>query len=390
LETVLLGFVRDKESLRELKRTLVRSNTRGVYKPDDDDQWVAAHPEINRIATEIEARRIALNKDSGFERLYARVTKLYFGGMARHFASLRKVLSPGAKLAYVVGDQASYLRVLIRTGQLLGEIAESLGYRVDNLELFRTRIATATKEQMREEVLLLTWLGKQQKNGNGSRTKIRKTEQLLERVFLAHYNSGDVKVCFARAELSSAASKLRIKLPKNLGDLVYSFRYRASLPESITSKAPCGQEWIIRPAGRSKYCFVAVFLSSITPSPMMAQIKVPDATPGVIEKYRLSDEQALLAKLRYNRLLDIFTGVTCYSLQNHLRTTVPEMGQVETDELYIGIDRRGAHYVFPVQAKGGRDKISIVQIEQDYAMCKDKFSMLICRPIAARSRAKIS
>lgn len=178
LETVLLGFVGDKESLRELKRTLIRSNTRGVYKPDDDDRWVATHPEINRIAKEIEARRIALKKDSGFERLYARVTKLYFGGMTRHFSSLRNVLAPGAKLAYVVGDQASYLRVLIRTGQLLGEIAESLGYRVDSLELFRTRIATATKEQMREEVLLLTWLGTQQNQKNGSRTKSRKVESL--------------------------------------------------------------------------------------------------------------------------------------------------------------------------------------------------------------------
>ena len=117
---------------------------------------------------------------------------------------------------------------------------------------------------------------------------------------------------------------------------------------------------------------------------MMAQVKVPDSTPGVIEKYRLSDEQALLAKLRYNRLLDIFTGVTCYSLQNHLRTTVPGMGQVETDELYVGIDKRGAHYVLPVQAKGGKDRISIVQIEQDHAMCQDKFPDLICRPIAAQ------
>ena len=46
-------------------------------------------------------------------------------------------------------------------------------------------------------------------------------------------------------------------------------------------------------------------------------IKIPDATPGIVQKYALADEQALLAKLRYNRLLDIFTGVTCYSLQNH-------------------------------------------------------------------------
>ena len=73
---------------------------------------------------------------------------------------------------------------------------------------------------------------------------------------------------------------------------------------------------------------------------------------AIIVRYSLTDEQALLAKVRYNRLVDIFTGVTCYSLQNHLRTTVSEIGQIETDEIYVGVDRRGAQYVFPVQAKG--------------------------------------
>jgi hypothetical protein len=96
------------------------------------------------------------------------------------------------------------------------------------------------------------------------------------------------------------------------------------------------------------------------------------------------DEQALLAKVCYNRLIDIFTGVTCYSLQNHLRTTVAEMGQVETDEIYVGVDRRGAQYVFPVQPKGGTDKLNIVQIEQDFAVCAQKFPALICRAFAAQ------
>lgn len=100
--------------------------------------------------------------------------------------------------------------------------------------------------------------------------------------------------------------------------------------------------------------------------------------------YSLDDEQALLAKLRYNRLIDIFTGLTCYSLQNHLRTTVANMGQVETDEIYIGVDKKGAHYVMPVQAKGGTDKIGVVQVEQDIAMCAQKFPDLICRPIASQ------
>ena len=159
LESVLLSFVEDKAQLRRLKQGLIRSNTRGVYRNDDDDGWVVDHPEIQRIAAAIEARRIELGKTSGFERMYARVTKLYFGGMARHLADLRNILRPGARLAYVVGDQASYLRVMIRTGQILADLAASLGYEVVGIDLFRTRVATATREQLREEVVVLKWPG---------------------------------------------------------------------------------------------------------------------------------------------------------------------------------------------------------------------------------------
>src|SRR5262249_35310848 len=122
----------------------------------------------------------------------------------------------------------------------------------------------------------------------------------------------------------------------------------------------------------------------ILPNPNLVETKVPDSTPGPIEMYALSDEQALLAKVRYNRLIDVFTGLTCYSLQNHLRTKVPGLGQVEVDEIYVGLDRRGAHYVIPVQAKGGKDQVNIVQIEQDMAMCAAKFPNLLCRPIAGQ------
>jgi hypothetical protein len=159
LETVLLGFIRNRADLRDLKRGLIRSNTRNVYQGDDDEAWVAPFESIQRIAREIETRRLALGKTSGFERLYHRVTKHYFGGLARHLAGLRRILKPGARLAYVVGDQASYLRVMIRTGQLLAEIADHLGYQVEGLDLFRTRLATATRETLREEVLRLRWPG---------------------------------------------------------------------------------------------------------------------------------------------------------------------------------------------------------------------------------------
>lgn len=159
LESVVLGFIADRDDLQALKRTLVRSNTRGVYKGDDDDAWISDNVEIQRIADAIESRRLELGKTSGFERLYPRVTKLYFGGMARHLSDLRNVLKPGAQLAYVVGDQASYLRVMIRTGELLADIGKALGYELIGIDLFRTRMATATREQLREEVVVLRWPG---------------------------------------------------------------------------------------------------------------------------------------------------------------------------------------------------------------------------------------
>jgi hypothetical protein len=403
LESVLFGFINNRAELQTLKRGLMRSNTRTVYKGDEDDKWVSEHEEIQRIAAVIEARRIELGKTSGFERLYAKVTKLYFGGMTRHLAELREKLRPGAYLAYVVGDQASYFRVMIRTGNLLADIAKSLGYQLVDIDLFRARLATATKEQLREEVLVLHWPDSAKrmlapvKHFSERGVNMPKSEdtkaanryaQIIERIFFSHYSEGATEVCFERKEIEHVAQELNINLPKNLGDIVYSFRYRVMLPETIRAKATEGQEWIIRPAGRSRYCFALVNEQSITPTAMKAETKVPDATPGLVAMYSLDDEQALLAKLRYNRLIDIFTGITCYSLQNHLRTFLSGIGQVETDEIYVGVDKKGRHYVFPVQAKGHSDKLNVVQIEQDFALCASKFPDLICRPIGAQFMGK--
>ncbi len=208
--------------------------------------------------------------------------------------------------------------------------------------------------------------------------------RIIERIFDALYKEGAEEVPFERKEIQQAAEELGIDIPRNLGDVVYSFRYRAALPESVKERAPDGKVWIIRPSGRGLYRFVAVVDQPIVPNPLMIETEVLDSTPGLVALYSLNDEQALLARLRYNRLIDIFTGVTCYSLQNHLRTTVPDIGQVETDELYIGVDRQGERYVFPVQAKGGTDRLNVVQIEQDFALCSHRFPDLICRPIAAQ------
>ncbi len=125
----------------------------------------------------------------------------------------------------------------------------------------------------------------------------------------------------------------------------------------------------------------------ISPNFDLVTIKIPDSTPEIVSQYALSDEQALLAKVRYNRLIDIFLGLTTYSLQNHLRTTVAGIGQIEIDEIYVGVSQYGCHYVIPVQAKGGSDQLSVVQTRQDIRCCVEKFPNIICRAISTQFMA---
>ena len=113
--------------------------------------------------------------------------------------------------------------------------------------------------------------------------------RIIGRIFLSHFKSGVTEVPFEREDIVRIAKELNIRLPKNLGDVIYSFRYRTPLPEAVRSRAPKGKEWIIRPAGPSKYCFVATSRATIAPSKMMAETKVPDSTPGVIGMYALND-----------------------------------------------------------------------------------------------------
>lgn len=209
-------------------------------------------------------------------------------------------------------------------------------------------------------------------------------QALIENIFFQHYRKGNRVVAFTRDELVVMAAKLKIAIPSNLGDVLYSFRYRNPLPQRILATQPRGQEWQIEGAGRAKYEFRLAPVNRITPNQNLVTTKIPDATPEIIAASSLSDEQALLAKLRYNRLIDIFLGISAYSLQNHLRTTVKGMGQIEIDEVYVGVDKHGCQFIIPIQAKGGTDQLSTVQAKQDISCCAEKFPELVCRAISAQ------
>jgi len=163
VESLILGLMSDKKTLRHIKESLLRSNTRNIFVDDRDRDEVREFQSIQKICAEIEGRRLDLGKTSGFEKLYHKVVSHYFGGMRRHFRALYPKLRAGAPLAYVVGDQLSFLMVHIPTATLLGEVAESEGYKITGCDLWRERVATKIRNDLegrktmriREEILLL-------------------------------------------------------------------------------------------------------------------------------------------------------------------------------------------------------------------------------------------
>ena len=207
---------------------------------------------------------------------------------------------------------------------------------------------------------------------------------IILKIFFEHFTPGVTAFEFIRREIIAAKDELAPDLDLNPGDVPYSFRYRRPLPHAILETQPSGMEWIIEGAGRARYRFKLVTYNRVVPRTDLITIGIPDSTPEIIRAYALDDEQALLAIVRYNRLVDIFLSLTTFSLQNHLRTTVKGIGQIEIDELYLGMDRHGCHYAIPVQAKAGTDQIGVVQTQQDIAWVTQKFPGMRCRAISAQ------
>jgi len=163
VESILLRIVSDKASLRQLKESLLRFNTCNIFVNDTDGAEIAEFSSIQKICKQIEERRVQLNKTSGFEKLYHKVVAHYFGGMRLHLRALKPKLRRGAKLAYVVGDQMSFLMVKVPTATLLAELAKAEGYRIAGCDLWRERVGTKVRNcpdkqktvRVREEILLL-------------------------------------------------------------------------------------------------------------------------------------------------------------------------------------------------------------------------------------------
>lgn len=96
----------------------------------------------------------------------------------------------------------------------------------------------------------------------------------------------------------------------------------------------------------------------ISPRSDMFPIKIPDATPGIVTAYVLNRKQNILARVRYNRLVDMFLGIITFSLQNTFLSLDGETS-IALDELYVGCDKFGRQFAI------------VVFIDADEALCEN-------------------
>ncbi|MHC4644824.1 MAG: endonuclease [Planctomycetota bacterium] len=190
------------------------------------------------------------------------------------------------------------------------------------------------------------------------------------------------RIDFTKDELVETARNLGMQL-RNPPDVVYTFRTRRILPAPILRTG----NWILMPKGKGKFSFVRTTRASFVEiQEGLAHIEILNALPEIVEKYTTKDEQGLLSTIRYNRLIDIFTSITCFHLQSHIRTTITGEGQIEIDDLYVGVDEDAREYVLPTEAKSPdeRDKLGWFQIANLVKFAAQCFPNLKCRPIAAK------
>jgi len=211
-------------------------------------------------------------------------------------------------------------------------------------------------------------------------------DEVVLRLFQRYHQPGLKRLVFEKDEIEEVCQELNIKV-RNIPDIPYTYRVRRELPKEITETG----YWAIESAGKSAYAFI------LLENPPRFDIRFQDyepiniynAIPEIVDGYLRRDEQSLLTKLLYNRLIDIFCGLTCFHIQNHYRSFVNNIGEVELDAVYVGVNKSGDLFVIPIEAKSqsDNDMIGRIQISQMAQLVKQDFPDSIYRILAVKELA---
>ncbi len=151
LELILLDYIEDTKGLTALKKRMISSSVKLVYR---SNEWQKKSGlEVNAVRNIYDdISRTLEGRNWGWNA--ADMTAQYFGGMRSVLANWAQRLAPSGRAAVVIGDSA-FNGVKVPTDALLAECAEMEGLDTEDIQVFRKRWNTKHNIELHESVLLL-------------------------------------------------------------------------------------------------------------------------------------------------------------------------------------------------------------------------------------------
>ena len=150
LELFFLGFIKDMEGLKQLRKRMMICDAKATYR--DIEDW----RRVEEVATIREVARAIDDKlgDKGWGWDYGRMTRQYFGGILRTLEAVRPHLKPGARFVLVVGESA-HAGVLVPVPDLIAELGAMSGYTAQAVRPLRTRRSSSHTIGLKESAVVL-------------------------------------------------------------------------------------------------------------------------------------------------------------------------------------------------------------------------------------------
>lgn len=150
LELFILGFVENMAGIQKIRREMMICDAKAVYREVTDGDYVKHFHTIQEIADSIEEKH--RGKSWGWD--YPFMVRQYFGGIFRVLKGMTAHLLPGAHFELVLGESAhSGVKVPVPT--IIGELAVSLGYDLEAIEVHRKRRSSSHDFELEESSVIL-------------------------------------------------------------------------------------------------------------------------------------------------------------------------------------------------------------------------------------------
>jgi DNA modification methylase len=133
LELWMLGYLKDTTDNRRLREATLRSHVQ-IKRSFDAS---SSSPMLDRTMTELRARRGDL-----WDKQIPEMVRAYFDDLSAVLSALQRVVVPGGAVMMVVGD-SRYAGVAVDVGKILVELADGLGFDLNNLSSMRSMRSSA-------------------------------------------------------------------------------------------------------------------------------------------------------------------------------------------------------------------------------------------------------